>query len=564
MTTLYADTIFSNGYIYSADQANHVYEAIAIKDGFIMAVGSNEQILPLANDKTEQIDLHGRMAMPGIIDSHMHPMWGAKQLDAMSLGYQDLTVDEILEVIAKRLRSEANTPADQWLVVRAWLCIGGTQVDKSDLDKLDTQRPIMLFSNDCHYLALNSRGLTRLGINSKTPLPDDGVIVLDDHHVPIGLIEDAPAMTYFDRATALALEEGIRVFTSAQKALNKEGVTTIMDARSLDEEFSVFKAMQDRGILNLRILGAVEIKPRDLATPETLNAAIERIKTFADTYSTPRWDSPKPALSVHQAKFFIDGMIPSKTAYLLEPYQQNGSDKEHPQLTHAKQGGQPFFSQQQLEAAFIKCADNDLDPHMHTIADGSIEICLNAIEKMRAHSGNKDIRPALAHDDITAAHQYRRFKALRVTANLSFQWAGYTQKIIDLHRELIGDALIAHNFETHGRFFDAGVNVAYNSDWPIDPLNEWFNFQVGLTRRIDESQPRLNSDRDLTVIEVLRAATINAAYALKKEDTIGSLEKGKFADLIILDKNAFEIDKRLFSTINVVMTIVGGKVVYQA
>ena len=554
------DLIIFNGPIFTSDINNKTVNVIGVKNGYVTYIGNQEDIAEDIKVCPNTIDLNGKFAMPGLIDSHMHPFWGAKQLVETSLDYQSLDIDGILTELQKDLdedKKSANTD-DDWFIVRAWLCIGGTFIDRASLDKLKTNRPIVLFSNDCHYLSLNTIALEKINILNNAPVPDNGVIVLDEHNHPTGLIEDGAAMEFFDKITASDVEHGIYIFDIAQKKLNSQGVTTIMDARALDEEFKIFKEMENRDILTLRILGAFEVKKRDVIPRANFQEWISRYQSFVSNYSTAKWSAAKPSLYVHQSKFFIDGMMPSHTAYMLEPYFERKDGKLVPTTNY----GQSYLSQDDLEFAFLECAKLGIDPHAHTIADGAINIALNAIENFR-NLGFTDIRPALAHCDVTAPEQYARFKNLDVSANLSFQWSGYPQNMIDLHHELLGDEQIKVKFETHGKFFDAGVNVAYNSDWPIDPMNEWFNLQVGLTRRIDQTTPRLDSDRNLTPLEVLKAATINAAYALKKEKEIGSLELNKFADIIVLDQNPFEIDPNLFSTIQVMKTIIGGHVVYE-
>lgn len=170
----------------------------------------------------------------------------------------------------------------------------------------------------------------------------------------------------------------------------------------------------------------------------------------------------------------------------------------------------------------------------------------------------------MEYNDLMAPHQYARLAELGVVANLSWQWAGLTDAQEETYRRLLGPRRAERGLKTYGRFFDAGVTVDWNSDWPIDPLNEWFSFQVRLTHSLSSEQPRLNSDRSLSVEEVLRAATINGACALGREDVIGSLEPGKFADLIVLDSNPFLTPPDDFGQITVLLTMTGGKTVWRS
>ncbi|MOA30794.1 N-substituted formamide deformylase precursor [compost metagenome] len=157
---------------------------------------------------------------------------------------------------------------------------------------------------------------------------------------------------------------------------------------------------------------------------------------------------------------------------------------------------------------------------------------------------------------------------MAATAVLSFQWAGLPGVLIDEEREMLGEARFPH-LEPAARFLDAGARLAYGSDWPIDRLDEWYNLQVGMTRRAWDSEgnpagPRLDNDRDLTLIETLRAATIDAAYMIAKEQYIGSLEVGKFADAIVLHHNLFEQPAEKLYQTRIERTLVGGKISYQS
>jgi predicted amidohydrolase YtcJ len=442
-----ADTIFYNGHVYTADKNNSVSEAIAIKDGYVAAAGPNDKIRRLAGAATRQIDLAGKMAMPGLIDSHMRPLRGGKSLARPSPDHEPPGVEETL----------------------------------------------------------------------------DGV----------------------------------------QRALHAQGVTAILAARALAGELDGFAALRAQGRLALRVAAAVEIPPQDIAGPGGVERACARVLALKKKYAPAPWSSPRPDMAVTHAEFFIDGMLPDKTAYLLEPYFENTGSGASPVLRQTDYYAHPYYTQAQLEALFIQAARLGLDPHMRVTGDAAAEIALNAIAKMREACPGGDIRPAMARNDLTAPHQYKRFKRLNVVAGLSYQSCAMPQNMRPLFLNVTGGERFHRDLKTHGKFFDAGVRVAYNSDWTDGPLNEWYNLQCGLTRRVSASDPRLDSDRDLTVTEVLRSATIDAAHALHHDALTGSLEPGKFADLIVLDRNVFEIPADTLAQTKVLRTMIGGETVFQ-
>ncbi|WP_435951929.1 amidohydrolase [Dryocola sp. BD626] len=567
------DVIYYNGILYTADQHDSFCQAMAIGKGYIVAVGDDEEVLRHATPETELIDLRGKVMLPGIIDSHMHPFWGGKQLRGCNLNYAALSVEETLAIIQKHIDNDPFSGESDWLVVRAWqrqaMTPVGADMSRIALDTLKTQRPVALFANDCHTLAANSRALEMLGIDENTPVPADGKIARDEAGRLTGILEDAPAMRAFDSIPSGTPEQNVQIAAHVQQVLNEQGVTTVMDTRVFAEQLEAFAVLRDRGELTVRMLGAKEVTPDSVNGPQDAARAINEIAEFNRSWNDAEW-TPAPGFGLTHVKFFVDGVLqpPTMTASLLEPYRENIGTHDAPNWQPSERYGDLYFTAPVLDALMVECGRAGIHPHMHTVADGAIEMVLNAVEKMRAENPGKDVRPGLAHNELVAPHQYERFATLGATAVLSYQWGGLPGVLIDEEREMLGEARFAH-MEPAARFLDAGARLAYGSDWPIDRLDEWYNLQVGMTRRAWDSEgnpagPRLDTDRDLTLIETLRSATIDAAYMIARERYIGSLEVGKLADAIVLENNLFEQPVETIYRTKVIRTLVGGKVVYQA
>lgn len=570
--SLNPDVIYHNGKIYTADKSDQFCEAIAIKQGYITAVGSSHELLALAGTQTEVIDLEKRVVLPGLIDSHMHPFWGGKQLRGCNLNYAALTVEETLALLQQHLDEDPLKEEDDWLSVRAWqrqaMIPAGADMCRQSLDTLNTRRPVVLFSNDCHTLAANSRALEMLGITEETPVPADGKIGRDEEGRLNGILEDAPAMRAFDSIPTGTPEQCVLIARHVQRVLNQQGVTTVMDTRVYEEQLKAFAVLRDSGELTLRMCGAREITPDSVAGPQDAARALDELVAFNQRWNDPVWQ-PAPGFGVSHVKFFVDGVLqpPTMTASLLQPYRKNRGTHAQPDWQPTEDYGDLYFTPEVFNALVKECGRTGVHPHMHTVAEGAIEMALDALQEMRQAWPQKDVRPGLAHNELAAAHQYARFAELDVTAVLSYQWAGLPAVLIDEERAMLGEERFPH-LEPQGRFLDAGARLAYGSDWPIDRLDEWYNLQIAMTRRAWDAEgnpagPRLDNDRNLTLTEVLRSATIDAAYMIARDGEVGSLEPGKLADLIVLKDDIFSNPPETLFKTRVLRTVVGGKVVWQ-
>lgn len=570
MNNQVADIIYFNGYIYTADQQDSVVDSIAVQNGYIIGCGSAKSLQQYVGPETESIDLEGKMMMPGIIDGHMHPFWGGIQLFGCHLNYESLSIEQILQRVQSHLDKDPRTGENDWLKVTAWLRQGmvpaGIDMYREDMDRLNTQRPVVLFSNDCHTLLANSRALELLGITKETLVPTDGKIGKHANGELNGILEDAPAMRAADSIPSIRDNQAIEVAELVQKVLNQQGVTSVMDARVSVQQLEAFAELQKRQELTIRFQAAREITPDETPDIASVAAAVDKAVAFAKQWHQAEW-TPQPGIGLRNIKMFVDGVLqyPTMTASLLEPYRVNKGTEAQADWQATDNYGDLYFTAEILDELLEKIAAAGYDPHLHTVGEGAVSIVLDAIEKMRAAHPEKDIRPGLAHNELVNPKDYQRFARLKTIACLSFQWAAPTPELADFERNMIGEERFK-DLEPIAKFIDAGAVVAFGSDWPIDDFDEWYDLKVAATRRghdIDGQQaPRLDTDRDLTVIEVLRSATIDSAYAQHREEVIGSLEVGKFADMIVLDRNVFQIPADDIENVKVLCTIVGGKTVH--
>jgi predicted amidohydrolase YtcJ len=234
----------------------------------------------------------------------------------------------------------------------------------------------------------------------------------------------------------------------------------------------------------------------------------------------------------------------------------------------ASRGPDVYFPAPVLSALLIEVAGAGFEPHMHADGDRAVREGLDGIAALRRQFPDRDIRAAIAHNEIVDPADFARYKQLNVIPVLSFQWEKQAPDTMEGAQEYLGAARFKY-MEPAGFLASAGARIAYGSDWPVDPLDEWFALKVGVTRtnapQTDHKYAgRLSEDKGLSRAEVLRAITMNSSYELHQDQSTGSLEAGKLADLIVLDRNFLDIPAEQIADIKVLQTVVGGRVVYQS
>jgi predicted amidohydrolase YtcJ len=568
-----ADMVMRNGYVYTVDGKNSVQQAIAVAGGKIVYVGSDEGVASYIGTQTQLIDLAGRMLMPGFIDAHMHPGDGGRAMTLCDLKYQTMTRAVFQATIQACLDASKDKGPDVWLEVGSWDRIGMTGLDgdpdKSTLDALKTHRPIQVRSTDFHTVLTNSRGLALAGINKHTINPGDGKYVRDSTGNPTGICEDGAADAMAAVVPAATDAEKLNQTRAALDAMRQQGITSFFDALSGPENGKAFSTLQRSGELTARALLAIKLDPATAAADPA--KTIAQARELASTYDQGETKAA-PGVSMRHVKLFMDGIInaPADTGAMLTPYLHNTGTATAPKWTPGKNLGELYFPPQVLNPLLLQAVQAGFDPHLHATGERAVRDALNSIEYVRQQLPGNGFRPAIAHAETVDPADYARFKALDVTATMSFQWAQQEPSTVDGTSDHLGPARFAR-MEPSGSISRAGGRVAFGSDWPVDPLDEFLALKVGVTRSGDPLNPhsygpkfagRLNADPALSRTEVLRAITLNAAEQLRLEAVLGSVEVGKFADLIVLDRNFMQVPEDELARNDVLLTVVGGKVVW--
>ena len=566
-----ADTVFSHGFVFTVDPVMPTAHAIAVRAGQIVYLGDDEGAQALLGPKTRRIDLAGRMLMPGLIDGHMHPQSAGLRLLACDLDYQRLTVPQFQSAIQRCIDQNSHAGADDWLVVINWyeqnMLPAGIVLTHEALDGVNTARPILVRSSYGHSSLTNARGLELAHIVRTTPDPKDGIIVRDSKGEPTGLLEDAAQGLVRQLIPATTPAEHLQATHRALATMRAQGVTSFLDASTDTETLTSYTRVQAAGELTARAHFAVLIES---------GANYDPVAAVADVLAQRRrFDqgalTASPSVSVDTAKMFLDGVFsaPSLTGVMLQPYFENTGTPDRPDWRPGDNlGPPPYFTQQQLDATLVRLAAAGIDPHLHADGDGAVREALNAVAAMRKMHPADDVRPAIAHDEIVDPADYPRYAELNALPVLSFQWEKPDPDVNAQAPRYLGPVRVALS-EPAGLLKLYGARIVFGSDWPVDPLDEWLAMQVAVTRSAIGEEAvrypgRLGIDPGLTVTEAVQAMTINAAYSLRENAVSGSLEPGKFADLIVLDRNLTQIAPEKIAKTKVLLTMVGGRIVFQS
>jgi predicted amidohydrolase YtcJ len=534
-----ADLVFRSGAVYTVNEEQPWAEAVAIKGGKIIFVGRNEDAGPHISDTTEVVDIGQGLLLPGFHDSHMHPMRAGNRFlrcQMNGLAWPD-------EVLAELKRCEKNLRPGQWLrgVGLADTLFASGGLHRSQLDAIAPDRPAFV-TDDRGFLAwVNSAALAVAGIEASTANPEGGEIEREpDSKQPTGVLRysaTGPLYTRIPEPNEADLREALRL---ASEMANSFGITSSNEALVLKENWQAFVAADRAGELTLRVTGSLGWEWSEGL--EQLSALRQRQEAYSSPYF--RADS---------VKLFLDGsLMANYGAALLAPY--HNSDGQYGSLT-------PNNHQAILDAVIAIDAAG-MNVHMHALGDRAVRFGLDAIETAIQANPPRDRRHQIAHLELVHPDDLPRFAELGVTANYQALWA-YLDGERQAEIEAIGPDRASRMFAIRN-MLDSGARVVFGSDWISESMNPLYSIQVAVTRRPpDGSEPAWLPEQRITLEQALRAYTIDGARLAGQEQLTGSIEVGKAADLVLLERNLFEVDEMEISQVPVLRTLLDGRTVYR-
>jgi hypothetical protein len=537
-----ADTILVNGRIYTVNSRQPWAEALAIRDGKIVVVGTAAEVERFRGPATQVLDVRGHLVLPGFTDCHIHFISGA-----LALGQVQLDGARTLAEIHRRVREYgAAHPGTGWIVGRGWVysTFGSDALPhKKLLDEVVSDRPVLLEAYDGHTSWANSKALEIAGVTRETPDPPNGQIVRDPGTgEATGALKEAASALVERIVPQPTKAEKLAAVRAGMEAANRAGLTRVHSAGGDFDELPLYRELERAGALTLRMEVSYSLRPSGL------NAQV------FDVIERARREYHGDWLSAGAVKLMLDGVIESHTAAMSAPY------ADAPELK-----GGLFWDAQKFKVTVGELDRRGFQIFTHAIGDAAVGLTLDAYEEAAASSRTPDSRHRIEHIETVRPADVPRFGSLGVIASFQPLHAYPDTNTTEVWARNVGPERVARAFAWQS-VASAGGRLAFGSDWPVVTLNPWEGLQTAVTRQTEDGRPAGGwiPQQRVGLARAIEAYTLGAAVAGRREKLEGSLEPGKLADLIVVSQNLFEIDARQISRTEVLATVVGGKVVYQA
>ena len=542
-----ADLVLRNGNIATVDTQNSIAQAIAVREGKIIFVGSDYDVESYIGSSTKVIDLKGKFVMPGFNDSHSHFLGLGESLVNLDLR----SAKNWSDVVAIVVQAVKNHKPGEWIIGRGWHqekfnpvpnpTVNGYPIH-DELSKLTPENPVMLSHASGHAVFANAKAMQLAGISKTTPNPSGGTIVRDNEGSAIGVFEENGENLirkiydeYLAKRSPQEIEDHYRKIAKlAADDCLKKGITSCADAGQPFDVIDVYKKLADENHLPIR----VNIMVQDTFQKMKDNLARYRMAGYANGF-----------LTVRSIKQYIDGALGSRGAWLLKPY----SDLQN----HSGSNVTPIDELKNIAKLAIV---NDYQMRIHAIGDmGNREVLNIYEEKFKQQPTKTGLRWAIEHAQHLSAQDIPRFAQLGVIAAMQ---SVHCTSDMGFVPERLGNKRAEEGAYVWRKLIYRGAIICNGTDSPVEDIDPIECFYSAVTRKNAEGKT-FYPDQKMTRLEALKSYTINGAYASFEEDVKGTIEKGKYADLVVLSNDLLKCSDEEIKNTKVLYTIINGKVFFQ-
>ena len=538
----HADLAMINGKVITVDKNFSTAEAISVKNGLVQHVGATEEVKKLVGPETKVVDLKGKTVMPGLYDSHLHVTGTGSALMMINCRTPPMSsIEDMKKAVAEKVM---NAKPGEWILGRGWdqaKLAEHRNPSRYDFDKVAPENPVVLTRTCGHLLVANSKALEIAGITKDTASPVGGKIVKDEDGEATGMLEESPAMNLVrQHIPPDGIPEFMAQIKTAFQAFNKVGITSVIDAGTTEDQMVAYQRLREQGDVTVR----TNFMLRAIDGNEPLESTLGRIKKFP--MNTCFGDE---LLRFQGLKILIDGGIGGRTALLREPYENDPDDY-----------GLLTVPVENLQKMVDAANERGMLCGIHCAGGKAMDIVIDAFKNTNKIKPIKGRGFYLIHAYQPSEENFKDCRELGI--NVASQ-PSFLYYLGDSYHENVGDER-SKWLKPHRAWIDNGIMVASGTDSPVTPYPPFVSLWASIARRTEINNTQMGTKQKVSREEAIKMYTINGTYLTFETDIKGSLEAGKLADMVIIDRDVLTCPEDDIKDTKVLATYLGGKVVYEA